>query len=375
MAGKAPNRGLVLRRAAGRPRRARDLDRAHAPAPRRRAAALRHVRRARRERPDPRRADPELRLVRHRDLPRLGRPDRALPHRVLQVLRQHRRLGEPEPAARAARHQPRPGAGRPAARQGHRGPDGDDHPGAHGDHRAAVHRRLVAARIGPVRRRERGAQGRSRRAERHVRRRRRAGRGGRGAARDRRLPRRARSASRASARRSRAACCCTARRAAARRCWRARSPARPARRSTTSREPSSSSCTSASARRGCATCSRRRARTRRRSSSSTSSTRSASGARRGERLGRERRAGAGAQPDPHRDGRLRRRARASSWSARPTGPTCSTPRCCGRAASTARSGSSAPTRRAGWRSCGCTRATGRWRPTSTSRRSRAAPSA
>ena len=48
--------------------------------------------------------------------------------------------------------------------------------------------------------------------------------------------------------------------------------------------------------------------------------------------------------------------RASSWSARPTAPTCSIRRCCDRVASIARSSSTAPTSRVARRSSRCTRA-------------------
>ena len=78
-----------------------------------------------------------------------------------------------------------------------------------------------------------------------------------------------------SARASRAACCWPARPAPARRCSRARSPARPACRSSRRRRRSSSRRSWASAPRACATCSSRPRRPPRRSSSSTSSTRSA----------------------------------------------------------------------------------------------------
>ena len=60
---------------------------------------------------------------------------------------------------------------------------------------------------------------------------------------------------------------------------------------------------------------------------------------------RPRRARADAQPDPQRDGRLHARtSRSSSWPP-PTGPTCSTRPCCARAASTATSPSTGPTRK------------------------------
>ena len=52
------------------------------------------------------------------------------------------------------------------------------------------------------------------------------------------------------------------------------------------------------------------------------------------------------ESDPHRDGRLLRRTRAWSCWPRPTGPTCSTRRCCGPAASIARSWCTRPIRRA-----------------------------
>ena len=97
-----------------------------------------------------------------------------------------------------------------------------------------------------------------------------------------------------------------ARRAPARRCSRAPWRARRACRSSRSRRRSSSRRSSASAPRACATSSSRPRRPRRRSSSSTSSTRSArSRARRRRLRRRQRRARADAQPDPHRDGRLR----------------------------------------------------------------------
>ena len=52
-------------------------------------------------------------------------------------------------------------------------------------------------------------------------------------------------------------------------------------------------------------------------------------------IGGGERAGADAAADPDRDGRLHAAAKASSCWPRPTSPTCSTARCCGRAASTA----------------------------------------
>ena len=84
----------------------------------------------------------------------------------------------------------------------------------------------------------------------------------------------------------------------------------------------------------------------RRSSSSTKSTRSAGPA--GRRLDRRpRRARADPQPDPHRDGRLHRHARASSSWRPPTAPRSSTRRCCGRGGSTAGSWSTRRTWPAG----------------------------
>ena len=77
---------------------------------------------------------------------------------------------------------------------------------------------------------------------------------------------------------------------------------------------------------------------------------------------RARRARADAQPDARRDGRLRRQRRTSSSSRPPTGPTSSTPRCCARAASTARSRSTRRTSRAASRSSRCTPRASRWRP-------------
>ena len=62
---------------------------------------------------------------------------------------------------------------------------------------------------------------------------------------------------------------------------------------------------------------------------------------------RPRRARADPQPDPHRDGRVHRRPRASSCWRRPTGPRSSTRRCCARAASTAASSSARPIRTVG----------------------------
>ena len=58
---------------------------------------------------------------------------------------------------------------------------------------------------------------------------------------------------------------------------------------------------------------------------------------------RLRRARADAQPDPQRDGRLHADRDRSSSSPPPTGPTCSTRPCCGRAGSTATSPSTGPT--------------------------------
>ena len=84
--------------------------------------------------------------------------------------------------------------------------------------------------------------------------------------------------SRRSARASPRACCCSDRRAPARRCWPARSPARPAFRSSRSPARTSSRCSSASARRACATSSSRPRSPRPASSSSTRSTRSAASA-------------------------------------------------------------------------------------------------
>ena len=99
----------------------------------------------------------------------------------------------------------------------------------------------------------------------------------------------------------------------------------------------------ASGRPGSATCSRRPASGRRPSSSSTRSTPSASAAVGLGRGGLQRRAGADPQPAAGRDGRLRPGHRASSCWPPPTGPRCSTRRCCAPAASTARSPS--PSRR------------------------------
>ena len=68
------------------------------------------------------------------------------------------------------------------------------------------------------------------------------------------------------------------------------------------------------------------------------------------------------------DGFTADRDRSSSWPP-PTGPTCSTRPCCGRAASTGTSPSTGRPGRAGWRSSRSTRATSRWPTTSTWRRS------
>jgi hypothetical protein len=121
----------------------------------------------------------------------------------------------------------------------------------------------------------------------------------------------------------------------------ARSPARPECRSSRSRAPISSRCSSAWAPAGCATCSSRRRRMRRPSCSSTRSTPWAAIAVP---------ASAGATTS----GSRRSTSFSSSWTAStsrpassssppPTAPTSSTPRCCGPAASTVRSWSTAPT--------------------------------
>ena len=92
------------------------------------------------------------------------------------------------------------------------------------------------------------------------------------------------------------------------------------------------------------------------------------GRHRGAGLGRrQRRARADPQPAAGRDGRLRGQRRHHPRSPPPTGPTCWTRRCCGPAASTARSWCPTPTSAAARRSCACTCATCRWPPTSTSR--------
>ncbi len=70
--------------------------------------------------------------------------------------------------------------------------------------------------------------------------------------------------------------------------------------------------------------------------------------------GRPRGARADAQPAARRDGRLRFARRASSSWPRPTGPRCSTRRCCARAASIGRCSSTSPTSRGARRSCGST---------------------
>ena len=67
-------------------------------------------------------------------------------------------------------------------------------------------------------------------------------------------------------------------------------------------------------------------------------------------FGGSNRAGADAESDPDRDGRLSARARASSCWRPPTARTCSTRRCCGRVASTVASPSSRRTRSAARRS-------------------------
>ncbi len=66
---------------------------------------------------------------------------------------------------------------------------------------------------------------------------------------------------------------------------------------------------------------------------------------------RQRRARADAEPDAGRDGRLRDRHGRHRRSPRPTARTCSTRRCCVRAASTARSWCRCPTSAAASRSC------------------------
>ena len=97
-----------------------------------------------------------------------------------------------------------------------------------------------------------------RQAEDDVRRRRRLRRGEGRDHRGRRLPEACPASSRRSARASRRACCSSVRPAPARRSSRARSPVRPACRSSRSPVPTSWRCSSASARRACATCSRPR---------------------------------------------------------------------------------------------------------------------
>ena len=87
---------------------------------------------------------------------------------------------------------------------------------------------------------------------------------------------------------------------------------------------------------------------------------------------RQRRARADAEPAAGRDGRLRgQRGRDRHRRDQPA-RTCSTRRCCARAASTARSWCRCPTSAAASRSCSCTCARCRWRPTSRPTSSRAA---
>ena len=100
-------------------------------------------------------------------------------------------------------------------------------------------------------------------------------RGDRGARRDQGVPAGTGEVPGGRARRSPRACCSTASPVPARRCWPARSPARPACRSTRSPVRTSSRCSSVSVPPGSATCSSRPRRTPRRSSSSTRSTPSA----------------------------------------------------------------------------------------------------
>ena len=90
-------------------------------------------------------------------------------------------------------------------------------------------------------------------------------------------------------------------------------------------------------------------------------------ARRGGRHARQRRVGReGPDAQPAAGGARRlRRAATSWWSSAPR--TCSrswTPRCCGPVASIARSSWLRPTSQGASRSCACTRAASRWRPTS-----------
>ena len=107
--------------------------------------------------------------------------------------------------------------------------------------------------------------------------------------------------------------------------------------------------------RACATSSSRRARTRRRSSSSTRSTRSAARAARWRSAARASRSRRSTRSSPRWT--ASRAARASSCWPRPTSPTCSTRRCCGRAASIGASSSTCRTRTAARRSSRFTRAT------------------
>ena len=70
--------------------------------------------------------------------------------------------------------------------------------------------------------------------------------------------------------------------------------------------------------------------------------------------GQPRRARADAQPAARGDGRLRRAQGDHHHGARPTGPRCSTRRCCAPAASIGRCWSTSPTSRAARRCCGST---------------------
>ena len=88
-----------------------------------------------------------------------------------------------------------------------------------------------------------------------------------------------------------------------------------------------------------------------------------------ERRRQRRRARGHPQPAAGGDGRLHPQRQGRRRSPRPTGSTCSTTPCCGRAASTATSGSTRRTSAAGWRSCCCTP---RNKPLESTRRPRAA---
>ena len=179
-------------------------------------------------------------------------------------------------------------------------------------------------------RRLRAIQPKGRHLQRCGGRRRGQGRTGRG----RRVPVRAGALQTRSARASHGRAARAALPAPARRCWRAPWPARPVSPSSASRARPSWRCTSASARRACATSSPRRAK-RPPCIVFIDELDAVGGKRSSGHAWRQRRARAHAQPVAGRDGRLQGRLGDRGAWRRRTAPTCSTRRCCARAASTA----------------------------------------